>query len=167
MTKKTVHLCVGIYDRPETAESDYADLRTLHNEGLVGAYDAAVVTRDAEGKVAVVERKRDTARGAWTGLGVGALAGLLFPPAILGAALVGGAAGGLVGKARESLSKADAEELGAALTGDEVALAIVGDAALFERLDQVLPGASRRLAKELDLTTADLGQAMREAEQAE
>lgn len=133
MAKGTVHLCVGIYGQLETAEGDYADLKRLHGEGLVGAYDAAVVARGEDGTIAVKERKRDTARGAWTGLGIGALAGLLFPPALLGTALAGGVAGGLVGKAKESLSKADAEELGAALRGDEVALAVVGDAALFER----------------------------------
>jgi uncharacterized membrane protein len=163
MAKGTVHLCVGIYDRLETAESDYADLKRLHAEGVVGAYDAAVVAREADGTIAVVDRKKETARGAWTGLGIGALAGLLFPPAIIGAALAGGVAGGLVGKARESLSKADAEELGAALSEHEVALAVVGDAALFERLGQVLPRASRRIAKELDLTKDDVGQAMHEA----
>ena len=166
MAKGTVHLCVGIYDRLETAEGDYADLKRLHGEGLVGAYDAAVVARQADGTIAVVERKKETARGAWTGLGIGAVAGLLFPPAIVGAALVGGGAGGLVGKAREGLSKTDAEELGAALKGDEVALAVVGDVALFERLEQILPRASRRIAKELDLTKEDLGRAMQEAEAA-
>jgi uncharacterized membrane protein len=166
MAKGTVHLCVGIYDRLETAEGDYADLKRLHGEGLVGAYDAAVVARQADGTIAVVERKKETARGAWTGLGIGAVAGLLFPPAIVGAALVGGVAGGLVGKAREGLSKTDAEELGAALKGDEVALAVVGDVALFERLEQILPRASRRIAKELDLTKEDLGRAMQEAEAA-
>lgn len=167
MAKGTVHLCVGIYEKLEIAEGDYSELSTLHHAGLVGAYDAAVVTRAADGVVTVVERKKDTARGAWTGLGIGALTGLLFPPAILGAALVGGAAGGLVGKARESLSKADAEELGAALKEHEVALAVVGDAALFERLQQVLPRASRRIAKELDLTREDLGQAMQDGERAD
>jgi len=165
MAKGTVHLCVGIYERLESAEGDYADLKQLHSEGLVGAYDAAVVARAADGSIAVVERKKETARGAWTGLGIGAVAGLLFPPAIIGAALVGGVAGGLVGRARERLSKADTEELGAALRGDEVALAVVGDIALFERLEQVLPRASRRIAKELDLTREDIGQAMQEAEQ--
>jgi len=166
MAKGTVHLCVGIYDRLETAEGDYTDLNKLHHAGLVGAYDAAVVARAADGTVTVVERKKDAARGAWTGLGIGALAGLLFPPAILGTALAGGVAGGLVGKARESLSKADAEELGAALREHEVALAVVGDAALFERVEQVLAGATRRIAKELDLTKEDLGQVMQEAEPA-
>ena len=167
MAKGTVHLCVGLYHDLETAEGDYAGLKRLHAEGLVGAYDAAVVAREVDGTIAVVERKKGTARGAWTGLGIGALAGLLFPPSILGTVLAGGAAGGLVGKARESLSKADAEELGAALADDEVALAVVGDAALFERLEQVLPRASRRIAKELVLTKADLGRAMREAERAD
>ena len=166
MVRKTVHLCVGIYDQLETAHGDYSDLKRLHHEGLVGAYDAAVVARAEDGTVAVTERKKDTARGAWTGLGIGALAGLLFPPSILGAALVGGVAGGLVGKARQSLSEADAEELGAALHGHEVALAVVGDAALFERLEQVLPRASRRIAKELALTKEDLSQAIGEGQAA-
>jgi len=161
MAKGTVHLCVGTYGRLETAEADYDDLKTLHGEGLVGAYDAAVVARDAAGAVAVKDRKKSTAHGGWTGLGVGALAGLLFPPSIVGGALVGGAAGGLIGKARESLSNADLAELGAALMEDEVALVIVGDAALFERIEQVLPRASRRIARELDLTKDDIGQAMR------
>ena len=167
MAKGSVHLCVGIYERLETAEEDYAGLNKLHHAGLVGAYDAAVVVRDADGTVRVAERKKDTARGAWTGLGIGALAGLLFPPALIGTALVGGVAGGLVGKAKESLSKADAEELGAALREHEVALAVVGDAALFERVEQVLAGATRRIAKELDLTKEDLGQVMQEAEPAD
>ena len=167
MAKGNVHLCVGIYDRLETAEKDYADLNKLHHAGLVGAYDAAVVARGADGTVGVVERKKDVAHGAWTGLGIGALAGLLFPPALIGTALVGGVAGGLVGKARESLSKAEAEELGAALGEHEVALAVVGDAALLEHVEQVLAGARRRIARELDLTTEDLGQAMQEAGQAD
>jgi uncharacterized membrane protein len=166
MAKGTVHLCVGIYDRLETAEQDYADLNKLHHAGLVGAYDAAVVVREADGTVRVADRKKESARGAWTGLGIGALAGLLFPPALIGTALVGGVAGGLVGKAKEGLSMADAEELGAALREHEVALAVVGDAALLERVDQVLAGATRRIAKELDLTKEDLAEAMAQAEQA-
>ena len=72
-----------------------------------------------------------------------------------------------MGKAKESLSKADVEELGAALREHEVALAVVGDAALPERAEQVLAGAKRRIAKELDLTKEDLGQAMQEAEEAD
>ena len=53
-----------------------------------------------------------------------------------------------------------AEELGAALGEHEVALAVVGDAALPEHVEQVLAGAKRRIAKELDLSKDDLGEAM-------
>ena len=69
MAKGIVHLCVGIHDRLETAAGDYADLKRLHDEGLVGAHAAAVVARDAGGTIAVKKRKKDTARGAWTGRG--------------------------------------------------------------------------------------------------
>ena len=164
MTKGTVHLCVGIYERLETAEQDYADLDKLHHAGLVGAYDAAVVERVADGTIKIADRKKDTKRGIWTGVGVGALAGLLFPPALIGTAVVGGVAGGLVGKAKEGLSKAEVEELGAALAEHEIALVVVGDAAIPDRADQVLAGATRRIVRELDLTKEDIGQVMREAE---
>jgi hypothetical protein len=75
--------------------------------------------------------------------------------------------GALVGRAHASLSKAEVEELGAALRDNEVALVVVGDAQLPDRLEQVLPGAKHRLAREIDLDQEDFAKALHdEAEQA-
>lgn len=163
MSDKKMHLCLGVYGDLETAERDYQALKQLHTSGRVAAYDAAVVFKDHEGKVAIQDRKKDKARATWTGLGIGAFVGVLFPPAFIATTAVGGVVGALVAHTHASMSKADVEELGAALRENEVALAVVGDAALPERIEQVLPNAERRIAMELELDAEDFARALDEA----
>ncbi len=160
MSEGQAHLCLGLYDDIEVAERDYESLKVLHSSGRVAAYDAAVVFKDKDGKVAIQDRSKKTATATWTGVGVGAFVGLLFPPAIVATTLVGGVTGALVGKARAGLSKAEVEELGRALTDNEVALVVVGDAELPDRLEQVLPNATHRLAQEVDLDQDDFARAL-------
>jgi uncharacterized membrane protein len=160
MADANAHLCLGLYDAVETAETDYRQLRTLHAEGLVATYDAAVVFKDRDGKVAIQERKKEVAKATWTGVGVGALVGLLFPPAMVATAAVGGVTGALVGRAHAGLSRAEVEELGRALTENEAALVVVGDVELPGRLEQVLPNARHRLAQEVDLNQDDFAKAL-------
>ncbi len=100
MSEGQAHLCLGLYDDVEVAERDYQSLKVLHSSGRVAAYDAAVVFKDHDGKVAIQDRKKDQATATWTGVGVGALVGLLFPPAFVATTLVGGVTGALVGQAR-------------------------------------------------------------------
>lgn len=161
------HLCLGLYDDVATAERDYQSLKVLHSSGRVAAYDAAVVFKDHDGKVAIQDRKKDQATATWTGVGVGAFVGLLFPPAIVATALVGGVTGALVGRAHAGLTKREVEDLGDALQANEAALVVVGDAQLPERLEQVLPGAKHRLAQEVDLDQEQFAKALHdEAERA-
>jgi uncharacterized membrane protein len=161
------HLCLGLYDDIEAAERDYQSLKLLHSSGRVAAYDAAVVFKDHDGKVAIQDRKKDQATATWTGVGVGAFVGLLFPPAFVATTLVGGVTGALVGRAHANLSKSEVEQLGRALADNEVALVVVGDAQLPDRLEQVLPGAKHRLAQEIDLDQEDFANALHdEAEKA-
>lgn len=167
MASANVHLCLGLYDDVRTAELDFESLQMLHGSGRLNAYDAAVVFKDRDGRVDVQERKKHTSRGMWTGLGIGAVVGVLFPPALVATAAVGGVTGALVARAHGKLTKAEVEELGAALRENEAALVVVGDAELPDRLEQVLPTARHRIAKELDLDQADFATALHdEAEQA-
>ena len=167
MASGTVHLCLGLYDDVESAECDYEALKLLHSSGRVAAYDAAVVFKDHAGTVAIQDRRKDQAKATWTGVGVGAFVGLLFPPAFVATALVGGVTGALVGRAHAGLSRAEVEEIGAALRDNEAALVVAGDAELPDRFEQVLPSATHRRAKELDLDAEDFAKALHdEAEQA-
>jgi uncharacterized membrane protein len=72
-------------------------VKGLHSAGIVGTYDAAVVDKDLQGKVYVHKHEKPTQHGAWSGLAVGALLGILFPPGIIAGGIVGAAAGGVIG----------------------------------------------------------------------
>ena len=65
--------------------------------------------------------------------------------------------------AEGSLPKSDAEELGEALAANEAALVIASKKTEPGRLEQMLPGASRRLAKVLDVEHDDFAEALEQA----
>jgi len=82
-------LYMGVYASIADAEADYAAVKELHATDVIGTYDAAVVTKDDEGKAKIAHKtEKPTQHGGWAGLGVGAAIGLIFPPAVLGSALV-------------------------------------------------------------------------------
>ena len=96
---------VGTYPDEASARSDYDIVKALHSVDAVGSFDAAVVTKDADGKVHVNKDETATRTGGWLGVGVGALVGILFPPAILGSAVVGGVVGGISGHLWKGMSR--------------------------------------------------------------
>jgi uncharacterized membrane protein len=54
------------------ARSDYQAIRQAHVAGLVGSYDAAVITKDAAGRVHQNKDETATRHGAWWGIAAGA-----------------------------------------------------------------------------------------------
>ena len=149
MADEPVFLYIAGYDSEADAREDYEVLLELHAAGVVGTYDAALVTKDADGKVHVHKHEKPTQHGAWTGIGVGALVGILFPPSIIGTAIVGGAAGGVIGHLWHGMSRGDMKDLGELLDDGEAALIVVGRSKLEETLDRELKRANKRIEKQL------------------
>ena len=116
----------AVYADRDDADTDYDTLLDLHSADLVGSYDVALVYKDDDGKVHVTKHEKPTQHGAWTGAAVGALVGIVFPPAILGSALVGAAAGGGIGHAMGGMSRSDAKQLGDYLNDGQAALVVIG-----------------------------------------
>ena len=74
-------------------------LEEMDKSGSIEIIDAAVIAKDMEGKVSVVETAELTPKkGAGKGAIVGAVLGVIFPPSIIAGAVLGGAIGALVGK---------------------------------------------------------------------
>jgi len=156
MSADGVFVFVGAYPDAESAESDYEVVKDLHSAGVVGTYDAAVVDKDLQGKVHVHKHEKPTQYGAWSGLAVGALLGILFPPSIIAGGIVGAAAGGVIGHLWGGMSRADLKDLGEALDDGEAALVVVGEDKLEEALNKELKQAARTYEKQIDADAAEL-----------
>ncbi len=152
--KGPIYLLVATYPNRDAAEADYEAVWKLHHTGRVGTYDAAVVTRDAEGKVHVHKREKTTQHGAWTGIGVGAVLGLVFPPSIIATAAIGGLAGGLVGHLWKGMSRKQMHDLGEQLDSGQAALVVIGPELLKDVLGDAVTKAERVEQHEI---TADAG----------
>ena len=149
-------LLVGAYANVDDARADYEVVKALHAEKVIGGFDAAVITKDDKGKVHVNKDETSTRKGAWGGAGVGALVGLIFPPALIGSAVVGAAVGAFGGHLAKGMSRSDMKDIGDLLEAGDAGLVVIGDWRLEERIDELLSKAERREAKELrDLDRAE------------
>ena len=158
-----VFVYIGTYPSEAAARADCEVVKDLHALGAVGTYDAAVVSKDAEGKVHVNKDEMATRHGVWGGAAVGALVGILFPPSIIGTALVGAAVGGVSGHLWRGISRADVKEFGDVIDQGETALVIVGESTLEAALDKAELKADRKVAKELGVSAKDVDRAVQEA----
>jgi uncharacterized membrane protein len=92
-----------------------------------------------------------------------ALVGILFPPSIIGTAVVGAAVGGAGGHLWRGLSRSDVKELGDVIDSGEAALVIVGESTVQEAVDKAELKAEKQIAKELDVSPKDVDAAIQEA----
>jgi uncharacterized membrane protein len=158
-----VFIYIGTYPSEAVARVDYEVVKDLHAVGAVGTYDAAVVTKDDDGKVHVNKDEMATRHGAWGGAAVGALVGILFPPAIIAATAAGAAIGGVSGHLWRGMSRADCKELGEVIDDGQAALVIVGESTIEQAVDKAALKADKQVAKDLDVKSKDIDKAVREA----
>jgi uncharacterized membrane protein len=162
-TNKTVVVYVASYDSVDDAKADYGAVKQLYFDGIIGAYDAAVISKDATGQVKIHKTEMPTQYGAWGGLAVGALVGIFFPPYLVWELAVGAVAGALIGHFWRGLSRSDLKEIGDTLQASTAALIVIGRSRLREALAGATKHAVKQFEKELrtdveafdkDLTTA-------------
>ena len=135
MANDTLVVIANQYDREADALADFDELRTLYDKEEIGdTFDAAVLTRKANGKVDIVKRTVGQTRhragvGMGTGLAVGA-ALALFPAISLAGALVAGgtagaSAGAVAGHMASGMSRSDLKDLGEVLDNGASGLVVV------------------------------------------
>jgi uncharacterized membrane protein len=154
---------VATYPDEIAALDDYQTVKGLHAGGLVGAYDAAVVTKDAKGKVHENKDETATRHGAWWGVAAGAAVGVLFPPAILGAAAVGGVIGGVSGHLAKGMSRSRAKELGDFIDPGQAGLVVVGETKVKAAVQKAVRKAEKQADEQLAVDPKDIDQALEHA----
>jgi uncharacterized membrane protein len=162
MSDNPVFVYGAVYADRADAAADYETLLDAHAADLVGSYDVALMYKDDEGKVHVSKHEKPTQHGAWTGAAVGALVGIVFPPAVLGTAVVGAAAGGGIGHALGGMSRKDAKELGQHLDEGQAALIVIGKSRVQEQLDKALTRAQKSQEREVDADGKELAKELNE-----
>jgi uncharacterized membrane protein len=163
MSENPVFIYAAVYSDLIGAEADYETLLDLHAADLIGTYDVALIDKDDAGKVHVMKHEKPTQHAAWTGIAVGAVVGILFPPSILGAAVVGGATGGVLGHFFRGMSRGDAKELGELLDDGQAALIVIGKSRLQEQLDKALERAQKSIEREVAADTEELERELKAA----
>lgn len=163
MADRPVFLYAAVYDDIADAEADYEGVFDLHAAGLVGTFDSAVIEKE-DGKVRVHKTEKPTQHGAWTGIAVGALAGILFPPSIIGTAIAGGVAGGVIGHLWKGMSRSDLKELGEAMDDGNAALIVIGESKVDEQIEKAVKRAKKVIQKQIDADADELKRQVEEAQ---
>jgi uncharacterized membrane protein len=158
---------VGVYDSVSDADADYDLVKDLHTkEGLIDAYDAAVVERRADGKVKITRKHETPTRvGGVLGGGVGLATGLvvaLFPFAAIGGGLLAVATGGgavlgaVAGHAAAGMSRQDLKELGEHLDAGQAGLVVVAVSDMGAKVERAMKKAKKVEARQLKADTAGI-----------
>jgi len=162
----TFTLLASQYVSEEDALADYDAVREIYEElDIIDTYDAAVITKDANGKVRIVEKIEEPTRqgavgGLVVGLAVGALVAL-FPAIAIGAGLaVAGAAGAAIGATAghvaAGMSRSDLKDVGELLDAGTSGLVVVAAADVEARVEQALQRGKDIMKKQVELDAEGL-----------
>src|SRR5262252_10508904 len=142
-TANATFIYVAAYPDEMAAQADYQAVKDLHASGLVGSYDAAVVTKDGNGKVHENKDETATRHGAWWGVAAGAALGAIFPPSILASAAAGGVIGGVSGHLAKGMSRSRVKELGDFIEPGQAGLVVVGESQLEDAIEEAVTRADK------------------------
>lgn len=144
-------LYIAAYDDPEGAQGDFDALKELVRAGAIFFDVAVLVRRDDDGKISVHENAHEVAGGTMVGAAAGLVLGLIFPPGLIAATVVGGAAGagvgGLRSRHREHEIKKDVEQV---LPPGSSGIVTVFDITWKPKVDEALSKASKVDEEEVD-----------------
>jgi uncharacterized membrane protein len=145
MSENPIQVFIAIYDSEFQAKQALKDFQSMEREGSIDLIDAAVVVHTAEGKV-TFEETADPSGKRWAKRGAiaGGLVGLIFPPAIIASAAVGGGAGGIWGRLRDKGFKdEELREVGESMEPGTSAIIAIAEDRVLERFERGLEGYER------------------------
>jgi uncharacterized membrane protein len=171
MSEKPMFVLVVSYDSIDDAKSDEQLVKQAYKDRVIGTYDMAELTRDANGKIQLERVEKPTEHGAeigvlaGTGLGAvgivaataaGVVVGLAAIPVLLATASLGALTGGLIGHIRKGLPDADQQELSGILGSSPAALVFATDTDPAQALQKVLKRAKSQVEKKVMLDVDEL-----------
>jgi uncharacterized membrane protein len=158
---KPLVVYAGSYEDGFAAEADFRDIKAAHHAGLIGKYDSALFTREADGKIKVLNTDSTTrAKGAKWGLVTGAVVGLLFPPSLIAGLIWGGGIGTLVGHLAKGWSHKDIKELGETLEVGHSGVVLIAETPSDLAAELILKRATKSQMKEIKDNASEIRTAL-------
>jgi uncharacterized membrane protein len=142
MADQTVEVFVATYGTESEAGEALRDFQSAERAGSIDLIDGAVVVHEEGGKVEF-EETADPSGKKWAKRGAiaGGVVGLIFPPSIIGTAIVGAAGGGVWGKVRDKGFKdEDLRAIGDSIPPGSSAIIAVAEDRMIQRLADGLEG---------------------------
>src|SRR4051812_35025128 len=145
MSSSTMELFVAIYGTEIGAGAALKDFKAAERAGSIHLVDGAVLVHTADDKVKF-EESADPSGKKWAKRGAiaGGVVGLIFPPAIIASAVVGGGAGGVWGKVRDKGFKdEDLKAIGESLEPGSSAIIAIAEDQVLDQLERGIAGYER------------------------
>ena len=142
MADTTIEVFVAAFDSEGGAGAALKDFQAAERAGAIDLIDGAVIVHKADGKVDY-EETADPSGKKWAKRGAiaGGVVGLIFPPSIIGTAIVGAAGGGVWGKVRDKGFKdEDLRAIGDSLPPGSSAVIAVAEDRMIQQLESGLAG---------------------------
>jgi uncharacterized membrane protein len=105
-----VDLYIASYEDAQAAQQDWESVKQMAKEDVIDVDGLLFLGRDKNGSVVVKDDAHDVRKGVKVGAVAGAVVGLIFPPAVIGSAVVGALAGAGVGGLRSRGKKHEIRE---------------------------------------------------------
>jgi uncharacterized membrane protein len=158
-------LFAGSYDSLEDAQADFDGLAILHAEKFFGRYQAAIFTKDEEGKVKVLDTTSTTrTTGAKWGAGIGAVLGVVFPPSILVSTAVGAGAGAAIGNLAKGWMSWDIKDIAETAENGTSGVLVIAEATPERGAEHLLKHAKKLAKREIDVQAEEAKAALDEIE---
>jgi uncharacterized membrane protein len=156
MAESTVEVFVAAYGTESGAGEALKDFRAAERAGAIDLIDGAVIVHKAGGKVDF-EETADPSGKKWAKRGAiaGGVVGLIFPPSIIGTAIVGAAGGGVWGKVRDKGFKdEDLRAIGESIPPGSSAVIAVAEDRMIAQLESGLEGYEKIARHTVDADAA-------------
>lgn len=167
MTKNDTLIVLGAaYDDVADAEADYQTVKTLYKTAGVGHdFDAAVIEKEADGKISVREKhEQPTRHGAWEGLAIGAATAIL-PGIGLGVGMaVGAGIGAVAGHIKGGMSDGDLKQLGTVLDKGDAGLIVLYETNMADQVAANIKAQNKFVSDEIDARADELAKQIKAAQ---
>ncbi len=148
------------YAQESDARSDFAGIRELHHERVLGEYDAALFRKSERGLVKIVSTEESPrAKAAWGGAVVGAVLGLIFPPTLLLTAS-GAGVGAILGHLSGGIARDDIKEVGEMLDAGEWGIVLISEPTEQADVGRLMAKAQETICKTIETNSGELAKAM-------